>query len=99
MKAYVVTLSSLPRNYSFVQGAHALAELVHTQKDQVKQWIENHKTLVFTRSPNLDKVIDALKQSNLIYAVFNEPDLGNQLTAVACVAATTPDIIKTMALL
>jgi hypothetical protein len=68
-----------------VQAGHALAAwLLQTQNHD--SW--KNGTLIYKRVKNLDHLDywqNKLEQRKIPFAVFNEPDLGNQATALATV--------------
>ena len=82
----LVTRKDLVPGYQSVQPAHALAEFAATLSIRFKRWQQHHKNLVILSVRNekelralLDKAID----KRLRYAHFEEPDIGNELTAIA----------------
>jgi len=69
-----------------VQSAHAAIEFQHTHPEIAKEWNTNSKYLVFLSVENekeLHKLLKKIKIKELKYATFIEPDIGNQLTAIA----------------
>ena len=64
------------------QGAHALAQ--HLIDYPNTQWKNN--TLIFLKTENiytLYNIVDFLELKNKKYSTFYEPDLNNELTAIA----------------
>lgn len=90
MKAYVLVRSDIlsPEQIT-VQVAHALAELM--LKPEAHLWAREHKTLVVlatSKGYKLEQAFSKLKTSNK--AFFTEPDLNNQVTALAWLGENEP---------
>lgn len=80
-KLFVLVREDLDISYRFVQGAHAVAEWSLKYPDQWK-----NETLIFLSVKNefqLIKWIEKLKIKKMKYVCFNEPDIGNEITAIA----------------
>ena len=95
-KLYVLVRSDLYHEYQAVQAGHAVAEWLVTFPDT--QW--RNETLVYLNVKDefeLEKWCFKLKDNNLKYAEFREPDIGNQMTAISCLTDT--DIFKKLPLL
>ena len=84
MKLYVITRKDLSPLQRAVQAGHAIAELVlHSLHGN---W--DNGTIVLLGVKNefqLKKWIDKLSIKDVKYAIFKEPDIGNQITALATV--------------
>ena len=81
MKLYVVVRDDLSVPQKAVQAGHALAEFLIKNETS---W--NNGTLVYLRVPNeehLRKLSDRLDGYGMDYSVFREPDMDNELTALA----------------
>ena len=80
-KLYIVTRKDLSKSQQAVQAGHALAEFLLKNKTE---W--DNGTLVYLSVPDKDilKCLTLkLKKDNIAYTKFVEPDLGNELTAIA----------------
>jgi len=69
-----------------IQSAHAAIEFQHEHSQIAKNWNTNSKYLVFLSVENEETLhfyLEKIKYRNLKYSIFTEPDIGNQLTAVA----------------
>lgn len=80
-KLYIVTRKDLSKSQQAVQAGHALAEYLLKNKTT---W--DNGTLVYLSVPNKDvlKCLTLkLKQDNIYYTKFIEPDFGDELTAIA----------------
>lgn len=84
-KMYVLVRSDLNTVYSCVQGGHALAQFSLQFRDIFETW--NNRTIVYLKVRNEDALkfyVSKLKNKQIDYSVFHEPDLHNQMTAIAC---------------
>ena len=81
-KLYVVVQSDLSKAQQAVQAGHAVAEFLKTNPNTL--W--SNGTLVYLKQKDLNWLYGI---KNYEWAEFREPDLGNQVTAVA---AFGPDV-------
>lgn len=83
-RLYVLVRKDLPTSYIAVQAGHAVAEwLLHDQR-----W--KNETLVYLGVDNERDLIywtEKLDFKDIKYIKFREPDIGNQLTAIAALGA------------
>ena len=85
-KLIVITRRDLFPGYQAVQAAHAAIEFQHEHPEIAKNWNTYSKYLVFLSVENeseLQFYLEKIKFKDLKYTVFLEPDIGNQLTAIA----------------
>ena len=87
-RMYVIIRGDLHPTYAMVQGAHALTAFIMKHPNQTKEW--NNEYLIFLKVFNYKELIsfkeDILTKSENVlvrWSVFNEPDLDNQMTAIA----------------
>ena len=83
-KMYVIVRKDLGNIYKMVQGSHALAQFMLEHGQIAKEW--NNSTIVFGQvesEEQLFHLIDKLEIRGIEYSKFNEPDIDNQLTAIA----------------
>ncbi len=69
-----------------LQGCHAAIEFQHEHPEIAKEWNINSKYLIFLSVENeieLQKLLRKIQFKELKYSMFFEPDIGNQLTAIA----------------
>jgi len=81
MKMYVLVRKDLTKAQQAVQGGHALAEFLLNYQTSWKNW-----TLVYLGVKNelqLEKWIYKLKEFDINVAVWKEPDMDNEITAIA----------------
>ena len=80
-KLYIITRADLSKSQQAVQSGHALAEYLITQRTK---W--DNGTLVYLKVRNeldLKCLTHDLNYSSISYVEFEEPDRGNELTAIA----------------
>ena len=85
-KLTVITRRDLDPGYQAVQAAHAAIEFQHEHSNIAKEWNKNSKYLVFLSVPTEQSLLDLLekiKKERLKFSLFKEPDIGNQVTAIA----------------
>ena len=78
----------MPLAYQGVQAGHAVAEWMIKNPNQ--QW--NNQTLVYLSVENEDKLADwadKLSRRDEEYVQFVEPDIGNEVTALAVAPTNT----------
>ena len=81
-KLYVITRKDLSKSQQAVQAGHALAE--YLLNNRLTNW--DNGTLVYLKVNNegeLKRLTNDLNWSNIPHVSFKEPDIGNQLTAIA----------------
>lgn len=78
---YVIVRGDLPHEQKAVQSCHAVIEATRTFN-----LTGEHPSVIICSVKNEDKLIQAsdyLTQNRVKYCKFSEPDIGNQLTAIA----------------
>jgi hypothetical protein len=87
MKVYVLIRQDIGSSHCAVQAGHALVEL--TQNFDLKDWIINHRTLVYLKVKSIEELMDYFDYCpTKEKAIFKEPDMGNECTAMATLART-----------
>lgn len=78
-------VGDLSKGYKVVQSAHALAEFAFKYREEFEAWRlgSNYLCCLETSRKSLSRLIDRLELLGIKYCVFLEPDIGNQLTAIA----------------
>lgn len=105
LRMYVLVRQDLDETYRIVQGAHAVAEYALRGYDSrtpiysgaFQGW--NNQTIVFLGVWNYRALQEwevKLMDANKTFAEFKEPDLDEQITAIACV--DTGEIFKNLPL-
>lgn len=85
MKMYILIRKDLKPTYRAVQGGHALAAYLLKHPTQASKW-DNH-TLIYLGIENeheLERWTNKLTCKGLTWEGFREPDIGHELTAIAC---------------
>jgi len=83
---YVIVRNDIPKSYQAVQGGHAVAQFMLKHYDATDDW--NNQRLIYVNVRDeraLRKMIYKLRKHGLDYASFNEPDINDEMTAVAVV--------------
>lgn len=85
-KLYIITHNELPISQQATQSIHAAVDFVFKHHAELKNWHDLSNTIVLLSVKNekgLLKLIKKLKNSNIKYTIFTEPDIGDQITALA----------------
>ena len=83
-KLYVMVRTDLSVSQQAVQAGHAVAEIL--LQGQQEDW--DNGTLVYlgvSSEEELEKQIFRLERKGIPFSIFREPDIGNQITAIAAV--------------
>jgi len=97
LKLYCIIRRDLSHSHRACQGGHAIAQyfIDHGMHDT---W--DNGTMVYLKAQgeeHLLQIKDVLEQDGIKHSIFNEEDLGNQYTALACI--DTGERFKNLALL
>ena len=85
-KLYIITRSDLSPGLQIAQSCHALREFVEIHPKIDKAWYKDSNYLVILSVNNefsLELLIEKAKENDIKFALFREPDLDDQITAVA----------------
>lgn len=83
MRLYVLVRSDLSGSQQAVQAGHAVAQHILNSKNST--W--NNETLIYLSVKDEKELLhwkQKLDYKEMEYHLFHEPDIGNQLTALAC---------------
>jgi peptidyl-tRNA hydrolase len=72
--------------YQGVQSIHAAVQFAFEHPDINKEWFENSNYLGFLSVQNereLNSLIEEAGKKNIKHSIFREPDVDNQITAIA----------------
>lgn len=72
--------------YQATQSAHALAEFSNEHPILYKDWYYFSKAITLLAVPNEDELkylISKLSEKKILFSIFIEPDINNQVTAIA----------------
>jgi hypothetical protein len=82
----VIVRSDLSIPYRMIQGAHSAIDFQHQHPELAKQWNSVSNYLVFLSvetEQDLWKYLEKFEKKGLKVTPFFEPDIGNELTAIA----------------
>jgi Peptidyl-tRNA hydrolase PTH2 len=82
----VVTREDLSPGYQGVQSIHAAIQFAMEHPETNKEWFEQSNYLGFLSVANeleLNRIIELAAMQNIKCSVFKEPDIDNQITAIA----------------
>lgn len=83
---YIITRADLAPGYQAVQSAHATVQFGFEHTQIYKVWYENSNYLGLLSVANeeaLRDLIDQAKNHDIKVSVFREPDIDDQITAIA----------------
>lgn len=69
-----------------VQSGHASIQFQHEHPEIALNWYANSNYLIFLSTKNeyeLIELIQKAKQNNIRISIFREPDINNEITAIA----------------
>lgn len=81
----IITRDDLSPGYKVVQSAHALADFAVRFEHEFKQWQmgSNYLCCLEATEFKIQNIMDKLDDLKIKYHVFREPDIENQMTAIA----------------
>ena len=85
-KLITVTRKDLNPSYQAVQSAHAAIKFQHDYPSISKEWNEKSQYLIMlsvSSMNDLDHLMEKLRKKNILFSIFKEPDLNNEITAIA----------------
>lgn len=85
-KHYIITRADLPSGLQAAQCCHAAIDFALKYPEITKHWHDTSNFIVLLAAPNeesLDLIRTVLENRGVKICIFYEPDLGNQLTAIA----------------
>lgn len=85
--------NDIPPGNQMVQSIHAVADFAIEHSPQFKAWQHgsNYLCCLSTTQLKLHQLIDKLIDHNINFTIFREPDLDNELTAIAVEAIPMSD--------
>ena len=104
LRLYILARLDLTSSQRAVQACHALARLMlrGTEDPCLKQWGADHHTLVILGVDDeveLRRWEDELRKRGVTFEHFCEPDLENQMTAIAIHPAADSRLFRELQLL
>ena len=85
-KLVIITRRDLHPGYQAVQSAHAGIDFQHEYPEIAKQWNKQSNYLIILSVENEEQLLlflEKCKWYNLKTTIFKEPDIGNEVTAIA----------------
>lgn len=85
-KLYIITHQGLSSGYQTAQSIHAATEFTMKYREHASEWYNTSNTVVCLEAESteeLKELVRAAAEKSIIHAPFYEPDLDNELTAVA----------------
>lgn len=85
-KLYIVTRNDLDPGYQAVQSIHAMRQFVAEHPEVDRHWFEVSNYLALLATDTESDICDLIAHAcdkGIRFSVFREPDIGNQITAVA----------------
>jgi hypothetical protein len=85
-KLYLVSRGDLPVGVQACQAIHAMREFVADHPEEESKWYRESNHIAFLEAPDKDMLeflINEANENGILYSAFYEPDIENELTAVA----------------
>ncbi len=85
-KLYIVTRQDLRPGSQIAQALHAFREFIADHSELENDWYKNSNYIAILAAKNeeeLVKLIQRMEKKKIRFSVFREPDLDNEITAVA----------------
>lgn len=85
-KLYLITRDDLVPGSQAVQAMHAARQFQAEHSEIEQRWFNSSNHLCFLSVPSvqdLEKLVRKAERRGVLYSTFQEPDLENQMTAIA----------------
>lgn len=85
-KLYILTHSDLPLKYQVPQSNHAAMEFAAQYPTEFSEWHKKSNSIIILNCQSERKLIEfsqKLRDKNIKFSEFREPDIGDELTAIA----------------
>jgi peptidyl-tRNA hydrolase len=85
-KVYIVTRRDLRPGLQAAQACHAVTDLILTYPEEAQKWREDSNFLIVLSVENEQELCELaieLARTNMHWCKFREPDMNNELTALA----------------
>lgn len=85
-KLYIIVRNDIPPGLQIAQACHAQREFAAEYPDLDREWHEKHRNIVVLQIPDLRELAalaNECERLNIPTSRFLEPDLDNELTAIA----------------
>ena len=102
-KVFILTRRDLSHGQRVVQACHALALLMRKQGHDpwLQEWADEHKTLIILGVRDVSDLLrweEKLRDAQLRYELFEEPDRRGEATAIAIHPAADPYLFRNLRL-
>ncbi len=84
--SYLFIREDLSPAQQIIQASHAMSQMSFKEADNATQYLNNTPNIVLVGCANLDELQDIelnLMKNQIKFEAFYEPDIGNQMTAIA----------------
>lgn len=85
-KLYVIVRGDIPPGLQIAQSCHVCFEFQKNHIELTKLWNEESNYIVILSCKDeeaINKLIHKAERKNIRFSIFREPDLDNQITAIA----------------
>ncbi len=85
-KLYLITRRDISPGYQAVQSCHAMRQFTEEHPEIDKEWFLRSNYLCLLSVKNEDELYDLVgraKDQGIKVSIFREPDIGNEITAIA----------------
>ena len=85
---YIVTRNDISLQYQIPQVTHAAIQFANDYPLEQEKWFKESNTVVILAAKDIKQLKqfeNSLKEKNIKFSSFYEPDIGNELTAIAIV--------------
>lgn len=99
-KLYIITRRDLPAGLQSAQVAHAAFQFAYEHRPLAHAWLQESNFLIILSTQDENELTElghSAEKMNLPVSWFREPDIDNQLTAIAI--APSPDTVELTATL
>lgn len=82
----MITRNDIAPGYQAVQSMHALRQFIADHPEIDRQWFEHSNYLGLLSVSNEEALLRLITQAqmqNIAVSIFREPDIGDQITAIA----------------
>lgn len=85
-KLFIITRQDISNGYQAVQSAHAICQFTFEHREIATEWYEQSNYLALLSVSNEQELIALINKASshgLRFSVFREPDINNEITAIA----------------
>lgn len=85
-KLRIIVRQDMEPGYQIAQSVHAARQFAEEHPEKERSWFRGSNTIVILGVRNQDEILGVIKKARTLavsHSVFREPDLNNEITAVA----------------